>query len=396
MRYTMKPSIRKLPGLAAACAALALLALSACGGGGNSTPATPVTLVNGQAATAVIGQTSFTASTAGTTAATLNLPYGNATVDPATGNLYLADELNNRMLGYSGIPAASGASATMVLAQAGFTTGASGVSASSVWHPFGPVIAGGQMFFPDFLNNRVGIYGTLPASSPGTIGVVAGQGSKTANGPGCAIAALNGPESVSVAGGKMVVADTYNNRVLIWNTVPVADGAPADLVLGQPNMTTCTPNTGGAVTAGTLNMAGGVWTDGTRLVVLDSGNNRALVWNTFPTANGQVADLVLGQANFTSNGVATTAASLIGPYGGVFVNPAQQLFITDTGNNRVLVWNYFPASNGQAANVVLGQPDFTTGSANTTAATLKTPTGVITSGGHVIVTDSYNNRVLVY
>ena len=31
-----------------------------------------------------------------------------------------------------------------------------------------------------------------------------------------------------------------------------------------------------------------VWSDGTRLFVVDQGNNRILGWNTFPTQSGQV------------------------------------------------------------------------------------------------------------
>jgi len=33
-----------------------------------------------------------------------------------------------------------------------------------------------------------------------------------------------------------MVADTQNNRVLIWNSIPTQNNQPADLVLGQPNL----------------------------------------------------------------------------------------------------------------------------------------------------------------
>ena len=38
-----------------------------------------------------------------------------------------------------------------------------------------------------------------------------------------------------------------------------------------------------------------------------------------------------------------------------------RLLVADTNNSRVLVWLTFPTTNGQAADFVLGQPDFTTG-----------------------------------
>lgn len=35
-----------------------------------------------------------------------------------------------------------------------------------------------------------------------------------------------------------------------------------------------------------------------------------------------------------------------------------KLFVADTGPNRVFIWHQLPTEDGQAANVVLGQPDF--------------------------------------
>ena len=54
---------------------------------------------NGEAATVVVGQGTFTTGTAGTTATTINGPETSA-FDSA-GNLWVADELNNRVLKYS-------------------------------------------------------------------------------------------------------------------------------------------------------------------------------------------------------------------------------------------------------------------------------------------------------
>ena len=43
---------------------------------------------------------------------------------------------------------------------------------------------------------------------------------------------LNHPVSISANAGKMAVTDRFNNRVLIWNSIPTSNTAP-DLVLGQ-------------------------------------------------------------------------------------------------------------------------------------------------------------------
>ena len=64
------------------------------------------------------------------------------------------------------------------------------------------------------------------------------------------------------------MADAGNHSVLIWNTPPTVNGAPADLVLGQAAFNGSTSNRGGAPAADTLNNPFGVWTDGVTNVLL--------------------------------------------------------------------------------------------------------------------------------
>ncbi len=52
---------------------------------------------------------------------------------------------------------------------------------------------------------------------------------------------MRGPQGVWIQGSKLFVADTQNNRVLIWNTIPTQNNQPADVVLGQPDFTTSPP-----------------------------------------------------------------------------------------------------------------------------------------------------------
>jgi len=46
---------------------------------------------------------------------------------------------------------------------------------------------------------------------------------------------LNHPMGVATDGVRLFVADTCNNRVLIWNSIPTTNYAPADVVVGQPD-----------------------------------------------------------------------------------------------------------------------------------------------------------------
>lgn len=344
----------------------------------------------------MIGQTSFTTSTNGTTAATLLGPLGNAAADPATGNLFIGDTGNNRILEYSGVPTTSGASATLVLGQTSFTSNTGGTSATNMSRPLSPVFSGGELLFTDSSNERVGIYSAVPTTSPGTLSLVVGQTSMTSNTSGTTATTMKVPFGVSAGGGKMAVADESNNRVLLYNSIPTASGVAASFVLGQTSMTAGATNAGTAESAAGMALPSGVWTDGTRVVVVDTGNNRVLIWNSWPTANGQPADLVLGQTGFTSNTTGTSATTMKSPYVGVFVDSTGALLVTDSGNNRVLIWNTFPTANDQAADAVLGQAGFTSGTAGTSATTLNNPTGVTRAGGYTIVTDTSNNRLLVF
>ncbi len=371
------------------------LALSLSGGGA-AVSATVNT--NGQVASVVVGQAGFTSAFPASGAAGLSSPFSNVHV--SGGKLYVSDYINHRVMVFNSIPSTNGASADYALGQPYLATTTAGVSNTALMGPQSPLVSGGKLFLVDNAANRVAIYNSVPTGSPGTVDVVAGQADKVSRGRACTATGLSSPEIVSVAGGKMVVTDGMNHRVLIWNSVPTADGTPADLVLGQADMTSCAVNAGGVATASTLRVPTGLWTDGTRLVVSDSQNNRVLIWNGFPTVNGQPADLVLGQADFASvavnqGGASASAGTLRTPNYGVHVQN-NQLFVADSGNNRVLVWNSFPTRNGQAADRVLGQPDFVTTTWGRSATALSYPTGVYVSGTQIFVTDKGNNRVVIY
>jgi hypothetical protein len=354
-----------------------------------------------QPASVVIGQTTFATSgvnQVGTVAAnTINVPYGNPTVN--AGKLYLPDSNNNRTLVYNSIPTTDGASANFAIDQLTLSSAASGVSATTVSGPQQNVIYGTKLVVAEFVNNRISIYNTVPSSSPGTIDVVVGQLTKTTAAPTCSPTGLSGPETAAMAGGKLVVTDTNNNRVLIWNSIPTTSGQAADLVLGQMDFTTCTPNRGLSADANTLNGPAGVWSDGTRLVVADSINNRVLIWNSIPTINDQPADLVLGQSNFTSvainQGITPSNVTMRHPYDGVYFNNTQ-LFVADADNNRVLVWDSFPTSNDQPADKVLGQPDIATVTVGTSDMKMSAPGGIFLYGKQLIVGDTANSRYLIF
>lgn len=175
---------------------------------------------------------------------------------------------------------------------------------------------------------------------------------------------LLAPRGVWAVGGRLLVADTGQNRVFIWHNVPDTEWAEPDVVLGQIDAADTRRNAGRSVGADTLQYPSGLWTDGERLLVADAWNHRVLIWHRFPTRSSQPADVVLGQPDFDSNqpnvtgiGAGPTARSLNWPYG--LTSDGQRLWIADTGNRRILFYDTIPTESYAPATAVIGKPNFT-------------------------------------
>jgi hypothetical protein len=200
----------------------------------------------------------------------------------------------------------------------------------------------------------------------------------------------------------LAVADAWNHRILVWKTLPRENNVPADLVLGQRDFASAAPNRGRATaSADGLHWPYGVACAGGRLLVADSENRRVLVWNALPTENGQPADLVLGQASFDcrdeNGGRSPDAATMRWPHAIAMRN--DDLALADAGNNRILVWTGFPTTNGQPADVILGQPSGDVVDHNQSlywprAHTLNMPYGLAWAGDWLVVADTANSRLV--
>ena len=112
------------------------------------------------------------------------------------------------------------------------------------------------------------------------------------------------------------------------------------------------------VSASTLNNPQGVFRDGNKVYVADTGNNRILIWNTFPQSSGVPADVVVGQSAFDTKLSGTSPTAMKGPRKALVAGG--NLFVADTGNARVLVFSPVPTANVTPAATVLGQMNLTT------------------------------------
>ena len=157
--------------------------------------------LTGQAARAVIGQTTFTSQESGASNLLMGgvggVAYANNTLFVTDSNRMGNAPLNNRVLIFNDlshmVPSAA--------AEIGPNTGRCPVCAQ------GASLVLGQ---PDFTSSN---YQT------------------SANG-------MRLPTAIATDGRNLAVADTANNRILLWKEIPTQMDQPADLVLGQPDFVT--------------------------------------------------------------------------------------------------------------------------------------------------------------
>ena len=389
----------------------------------------------------VFGQNgSFTTSDCNTdtgggspTASDLCVPTGIAL--DGLGNLFIADSINNRVLEYNAPPTTT---ANQVYGQGGsFTSGDcdgdtfdTGSSADDLCNPTDVIIdAAGNLYVADSNNGRVLEYNP-PLTTNTTADLVLGQGGDfTSNNCNSDVGVLNDtdestsndlctPIGVAIDGsGNLFVADagnSGNNRVLKYNT-PLAADTTAEGVLGQLDFTHQNSNlTDSRGLSNPASVAIDFSSTPNRIYVTDLDNNRVLGWRDAATfADGAAADLVIGQPDFLSytcdgvDGVAVNASRLCTP-NGVAVDGLGNLYVADTGNNRVLEYpNPFAACSGTfpcvagPATLVIGQgASFTSRTQNNggiTASSLAGPVGVAADvSGNLYVVDKMNNRVLEY
>lgn len=140
------------------------------------------------------------------------------------GRLAVADAGNNRIMLWDDLPGENGASCNAVL---------------------------GQAVFAACDHNRAAYY---PSS-----------------------AALNMPYALAVADDLLIVADTANSRLLGWTDTAV--GSAAERLAGQPDFASKGDNAWGPAGRDTLCWPYGLSVLGRTLAIADSGNNRVMLWD---------------------------------------------------------------------------------------------------------------------
>ncbi len=372
------------------------------------------TITNGEAAINVLGQTNFTNTGNAVTQGRLWGPRGVA-FDDAGDRLFVGDESNHRVMIFDVAAITDGENAVNVLGQSVYTSQTySSATASSVQNPSSVVFnaTNNRLYVPEFTFNgstwgRVSIFDTASISNNEAavdiIGPVDGNGDPyfTANRYGPSSNGFYQPSSIAIdsVNHRMFVAELGANRVTVFNldTNNNLVDRTADYVLGQSNFV----SEGSATTQNGMSGPGYLAFDdeNNRLFVSDSSNSRVLVFDTNTIVNGENAVNVLGQTDFVSSVFDITQNNFDYPAGLAYDEDGERLFVVDNSNSRVMVFDVASITNGENAINVLGSTDFISSDfGNTTQNTLNYPLGASfdTTNNRLFVADESNDRIMVF
>ncbi len=352
-------------------------------------------------ASVVIGQPDFTSSSSnqGSSSPSVNsLSNVIVGIDTDGTRLYVSDGSNNRVLIYNHFPTTNNTPADIVLGQPDFVSKTANqggtASASTLNGPRGLVVNNGRLFVVDSTNNRVLIWNTLPTGNDQPADVVVGQPDFSTTSAATTASKFNGPYNLFVYQGKLLVGDITNRRILIFNSIPTTNGASADVVVGHTNMTTSAFEGLDSSHFANSSPRDIVVYQG-KMLAFDTGNERILIWNSIPTTNGAAADVVVGQPDFVTGTVTGNTCGTFLSAGGLTVTPSGRMLVSD---QRALIFNSIPTTNGGTADLIIGQPDCSTRTFSPVSATSVSNAVrfAIEINNKLYIADSGNARVLIY
>ena len=326
------------------------------------------------------GEPGWGGDTGPATAALLNEPK-TVTLD-AAGNLYIADSENHLV--------------RKVDARTGIMTTIAGtcVSDAPASMPAGPV-PGPPEDDEDPLADPVSQPGDAYAQKPdlsGMVRYVTGTPSKDqrfAGDGGPAIdAVLNFPSAVAVAeDGTVYIADTWNHRIR-----RVDPGTGVISTIAGTGQAKCYGDQGPAVNAA-LNEPVALVLDGPdRLYIADQSNNRV---RRLELASGVITTVVgTGESGYNGDGAPGPETALAGP-SGLAMDQEGNLYIADTFNGRIRKWDRHTGTVETAVGGT-GEFQFTPGE-NESSPNLSRPYAIaLHPDGRLFITDSDNHLIRVW
>lgn len=209
----------------------------------------------------------------------------------------------------------------------------------------------------------------------------------------------NPNDCVVESDGTLWVADIDDHRVLRFDNARMKlNGANADGVLGQDDFVSSSSSTSPVAdefntpSCLAINDSGTLW-------VSDIGNLRVLRFNSAKTkSDGANADAVLGQNNLTSNtNYGSSDYAINSCYGMAWDSRNNTLFVSGIGYHRILVFQNATGINGRVSpNTYFGNTGLANGTGSSAQQTNQ-PRGMTTdSDGRLWLADFLNHRILRY
>lgn len=281
-------------------------------------------------------------------------------------------------------------------------------------HPSGLATNGTNLILMDRVNNRILVWNTAPSKSSTSPDFVLCQPNTTSNSAGTSLSQCNWPsDAVITPDNKLLVADTDNNRILVWSSMPTTTGAAATY----------------AIDLGADAWPWGIWSDGKKVVASLTGKGQLKFWNSFPTSGSDSASFTISSSSSsclgTPRGITSDGTRLLvgehnskcedvkSPNGNV-VEAVTHVFLTwPTGSSAVPNYHLkewgvgtFDSTTNKSYLVFMRDlhefsADLTTKSDGTPIATGTPFDGgdggdVAIANGHLYVTEYNGNRVSVF
>jgi hypothetical protein len=347
---------------------------------GTATGGLPVLIPGNIQTVAGDGNWTYVKDGVAATTAPIYLPSG--VVTDAAGNIFLSDTTNNRV---RHVDSQSGLISTVAgNGESGYGGDGGPATAAMINNPSGIVMDGaGNLYFADSGNN---VIRRIDAVS-GIITTVAGTGQAGNGGDGgpATSATLTTPEGLTFdAAGDLIIADTFNNVI---RDVSVKTGLISTIA---GNGTAGYNNDGLLATTAMLNEPWSVayGPDGT-LYIADLSNNRVRSVNGVGIIQTAVGN---GTQGYQGDGqVVSSSTELNGP-AAVALDPAGDLFIADSGNDRVRVMT---VGNQQISTVAGdGSEQFGGDGAQANLASIYGPYAIyLDSSGNLFIADRFHMRI---
>lgn len=223
--------------------------------------------------------------------------------------------------------------------------GADRPAADTLYWPYGVHWDGTRLWVADTGNRRVLRFDGVPQTHGSRANSVLGQPDfdhRDENAGAVGAGTLRWPHAVAHWQGRLCVADAGNNRLLLWDSDPTQNMQACDTLIGQVDAAALDHNRGEYYpTARAFNMPYGLAVHEGRLFVTDTANSRLLRFDSPWLPDAQA---LAGQAGFTDKGdnrwLPATRDSLCWPY--ALAIAGDTAVVVDSGNNRVLLWDVLP------------------------------------------------------